>query len=275
MRTDSRLVDKVWILALVFTAPFFLFSCGGGEELPELDPEQIIAAADSANNALNGKLAVMRDSTNKPSLFFDTLYGYYASARMIEVQKRIDADSLSRAAVLAIHNVKDQPLRQNGLRTLSAFLQRDSLREAKLDSLRASLNSLMGKLLDSTALTPDERQGVIGELTTVKRFEPEYRRELDSLTHGTVQVELEILQFMEEASRRIRFEEVLKFTDANDLARYQSLTTRLGELAAAQQVLVDRITYGIQPVEDTSAVDTTSPKAQPRAQSWPDAVRVQ
>ncbi len=279
MRTGSKLVDKVWILALVFAAPFLLLSCAGTDELPELEPEQVIAAADSAESALNGKLAVLRDSTNIPSIFFDTLYHYYASARMIEVQKRIDADSLSRAAVLAIHNVKDQGLRRDGITALNSFLQRDSIREAILDSLRGSLSTLMAGLLDSTSLAIDAMKEVLGELTTIRRFEPEYRSELDSLTNGTVQLEIEILQFMEEAARRIRFEEVLRFTDANDLARYQALTTRLGQLAMAQQVLVDRITYGIQPPKDGLNADTaagTPPTpVKPRVQSWPDAVRVQ
>lgn len=278
MRRSSKLVDKVRILALFLSALFALDSCGDHDARPDLEPAQIIAAADSADNALNGKLAVMRDSMYRPSLFFDTLYRYYAFARMVEVQKRIDADSLSRAAVLAIYNVKDAGVRRVGMQRLNSFLHRDSIRTVRIDSLRRALPAVMASMLDSSSLTPEEKQNIIAELSSLRRFEPEYRRELDSLTHGTVQVELELLRFMDEASKRIRFEEVLRFADANDLARYQALTSKLGELATAQQILVDRITYGVLPPEDTLATDSAAvkPSPEPRqpVQTWPDAVRM-
>jgi hypothetical protein len=279
MQASGKLVDKVWILALLLIASFSLAACGGKEQ-PSLSTDRVIEAADSASQALEGKLAIVRDTANRPSIFFDTLYRYYASARMIEVEKRLDADSLARAAVLAIDNVKDAALRRRSVSTLNAFLRRDSIRASKRDSLRNSLAQWMTKRLDSTSFQPNDRASVIQALTSRMRFEPDYRRELDSLTHNTIAVELEMLNFLENASRRIKFEEVLKFSDANDLAQYQAFSVRLAELATSQQVLVDRITYGIQPTQNSSSgvkdsVSESPVPAQPRVQTWPDAVKVQ
>jgi hypothetical protein len=283
MLIRGRLVDKVRILALLIAAPFLVISCGG-KEAATPDPDRFIAAADSASLAIEGKLAILRDTANRPSPFFDTLYSYYAAARRLEVEKRLDADSISRAAVLAVDNVKDAALRQRGISTLNAFLGRDSLRLVRREQLRGALKGSLTVMLDSAALPPKERPGVISELTALSRFEPDYRRELDSLTQNTILVELEILELMNSAGSRIKVEEVLKFADANDLARYQMLTTRLGELAAAQQLLVDRITYGVGASEDSLASATAKisqdtagaqPAPRPPVQSWPDAVRIQ
>lgn len=283
MLIRGRLVDKVRILALLIAAPFVVISCGG-KDAAAPNPDRFIAAADSASQAIDGKLAVVRDTANRPSPFFDTLYFYYAAGRRLEVEKRLDADSLSRAAVLAVDNVKDAALRQRGINTLNAYLERDSLRLLRREQLRNMLNGSLTRMLDSAALPQKERTTVISRLTALERFEPDYRRELDSLTHNTIFVEREILDLMNSAGSRIKVEEVLKFADANDLARYQMLTTRLGELAAAQQLLVGRITYGVGASEDSlasatakSSQDTAGaqPAPRPPVQSWPDAVRIQ
>ncbi|HET6511199.1 MAG TPA: hypothetical protein VFH43_03335 [Candidatus Kapabacteria bacterium] len=268
---------KVWILALLAAATMTLAACGG-DELPDVDPSDVLAAADSAGRALSGELSIQPDTAAKPSIYFDTLYRYYASARLIERDKRLDADSLSRAGVLAIDNVKDAPTRNHGKSILRAFLTRDSLRVVKRDSIASDLRRSMLRLLDSTAMDSVGKEDLIAKLTSRDRFEPVWRTQLDSLMRETVRIEFAILDFLDTAARRVRIEDVLKFTDGNDIAQYQAMTTRLGQLAMAQQGLVDRVTFGIPITPADSArqqVDSVAARpAQPKP-TWPGAIRVQ
>lgn len=273
---SGKLVVKVWILALLLLAPFTSISCGG-DELPEVDPTDVIAAADSAGRALVGELAIVRDTANLPSIYFDTIYRYYAAARLIEREKRHAADSLVKLGVLAIDNVKTPALRQNGRQSLYLFLHRDSVLAVRRDSLSRGLRSALAAMLDSTTLAAEDLDELIAELTARHRFEPEWRTTLDSLTRSTVLIELEILNFLDSVGRRVQVDEVLKFTTANDMVQYQSLTTRLSEVAVAQQDLVDRITYGMPLPADSlgQKVDTPAGVTRQSPQSWPGAVRVQ
>jgi hypothetical protein len=273
----GKQVEKGRILALLLIATFWLASCAGDERV-ELDPSNVIAAADSAGKVLSGELTIRRDSANVPSIYFDTLYRYYAGARLLEREKRLDADSLVRVGVLAIDNVKDASLRKNGRRSLYAFLSRDSLRVARRDSLSIALRRTLEKMLDSTSLTSGARDQLVSDLTAKHRFEPEWRTTLDSLARSTVLTEVDILYFLDTVNRRVRIEDVLKFNEANDLAQYQAFTARLSQLASAQQDLVDRITFGVPlTAQDTvrQKADSVAAKSQQPPQTWPGAVRIQ
>ena len=273
----NGVVVKVWILALLCAATGLLASCGG-DELPEVDPVNVIAAADSAGRALSGEISILRDTANRPSHYFDTLYRYYAAARLIERDKRLNADSLSRAGVLAIDNLKNAATRANGRNVLRAFLTRDSLQVVRRDALASTLRASLLGLLDSTSIDSTEKEQLITQLTASHRFEPAWRTRLDSLTRETVRIELAILDFLDTASSRIRVEEVLKFSQANDIAQYQAMTTQLGQLALQQQELVDRVTFGIPLTpEDTARQGADSVAARPAQPSptWPEAIKVQ
>jgi hypothetical protein len=273
----NGVVVKVWILALLCAATCGLSSCGG-EDLTDVDPANVIAAADSAGEALDGELDIRRDSLNRPSIYFDTLYSYYARARFLERDKRLDADSLAKAGVLAIDNVKDAAARSSGMRILQSFVGRDSLRSLQRDSIASALRLSMLRLLDSTSMDSVEKQELVARLTARDRFEPIWRSRLDSLTRETVMIEQSILHFIDTASKRIRIEEVLKFSDANDIAQYNALTARLGQLAMAQQELVDRVTFGIpMTAEDTMRQRADSVAARPSqpVPTWPGAIKVQ
>lgn len=269
----GKLVDKGWILALLLTASLALEACGG-EPLETVDPATVIAAADSAERSLSGELSIKRDSLLRPSIYFDTLLLYYSAARMIEREKRLDADSLARIAVLAIDNIKDEGSRNVGAAALRAFASRDSVRAARRESLASSLANSLKTMLDSSAMDAEDRTAMIAEVTSRKRFEPGWRTRLDQLTLATVKTELDILRLLDTAGRRVQIEESIQFLHPADLANYQSLTSRLGQLAAEQQSLVDAVTYGADPKLPAQTQDTlASAPAAPKV-SWPEAVRV-
>ena len=271
-RTPRQVVVWVSILALTFAVT----ACNTSDT-PVAEPEDLTAAADSAQRVAWGELQVVRTDSIRPSAFFDTTYKYLLQAVLVEREKRMIADSFARKTVLAVDRLQTKQQRDNGLLAIREMESRDSLWTIRLDSLRGLYIASAGAYLDSARVDSSDKREIIAKLTSTNRFIPAWRVELDSLTRETLRVQREIIHFIDTASRRIKIEGALQFSEPGDMTTYQAFTARLEQLAIDQSAAMDRSLgiNGAQPVDSAATPgQTPAPPVQPPVRTWPQAVRV-
>lgn len=276
-RMRGRVVVQVCILALI------LVGCGDSESVVG-ESQDLIAAADSAERAVWGEIAVIRSDSIRPSALFDTAYKYLLPAVLIEREKRTITDSFARKTVLAVDRLQTKQQRLSGITTIRTLEKQDSLWNLRVDSLQRRYASSIHLYLDFADVDSTERQGIIDRFIRRERFIPRWRDELDSLIREMLQTQREIIHFIDTASHRIKIEGALQFTEASDMVTYQSFTAKLEQLAIAQgdalqaSYMNDRSrpntqeeAKGEQASESTTANDSLPAQ---KVHSWPQAVKI-
>jgi hypothetical protein len=267
------------VVGVLILALFFAVTGCGGPDAPTTDPEDLRAAADSAQQAVWGELQVLRTDSIRPSAFFDSSYKYMTLAVMLEREKRLALDSFARKTVLAVDRLQSKQQRDQGLLAIADMERRYSIWDQSLDSIQQQYRFSASAYLDSAGVDTSQANEVLASLAAKERFIPQWRSQLDSLTRETLQLQRTIIHFIDTASRRIKIEGALQFSEPSDMTTYQAFTAQLEQLAYAQAAVMERSLGGsiLQPEH----VDTSDRKSPPDSASapqvvrtWPKAVRV-